>query len=396
MLAAIGLTLILKEVPHIVGYDKDYFGDESFFQIDGYNTFSDILNALNAFSPGAFIIGLISVVLLLIFEKTYFKKNPFFKIIPGALIVVIIGIILNTLFQSYLPKFALSSDHLVNLQIITSFSDIGSIFTFPNFNEVTNPKIYIFALTIALIASLETLLSLEATDKLDPNKHYTPTNKELKAQGLGNIVSGLLGGLPVTQVIVRSSANINAGAKSKLSTILHGILLLISAFIFPSIINLIPLSALAAILMLVGYKLSNIHLYKDMYRLGSEQFIPFITTIISVLLTDLLKGIAIGMGISIFYILRKNYRNNYEKTEISDANGIIITVKLSEEVSFLNKGSIIEILQKTKSNSRLIIDGSKSKNIDYDVLEVIYEFRNNLAIERNISIELINIPVLTY
>jgi carbonic anhydrase len=235
-------------------------------------------------------------------------------------------------------------------------------------------------------------LSVEATDKLDPDKNFTPTNRELRAQGIGNIFSGLLGGLPITQVIVRSSANINSGGKSKLSTILHGFLLLICALFIPQVLNLIPFASLAAILLMVGYKLSKISLYKSMYQLGFEQFIPFISTILGVLFTDLLKGIAIGIAISIFYILRKNLRNNFQKNTISNEGREEIEIILSEEVTFLNKGGIIELIQNVPNNATLIIDGSKSKTIDYDVLELIQEFKVHGAKTKNIILKTINIP----
>jgi carbonic anhydrase len=270
--------------------------------------------------------------------------------------------------------------------------DFGSFFIFPDFMALKNPKVYVVALTIALVASLETLLSVEATDKLDPDKNFTPTNRELRAQGIGNIFSGLLGGLPITQVIVRSSANINSGGKSKLSTILHGFLLLICALFIPQVLNLIPFASLAAILLMVGYKLSKISLYKSMYQLGFEQFIPFISTILGVLFTDLLKGIAIGIAISIFYILRKNLRNNFQKNTISNEGREEIEIILSEEVTFLNKGGIIELIQNVPNNATLIIDGSKSKTIDYDVLELIQEFKVHGAKTKNIILKTINIP----
>ncbi|MFN5417242.1 MAG: SulP family inorganic anion transporter, partial [Flavobacteriia bacterium] len=241
---------------------------------------------------------------------------------------------------------------------------------------------------IALVGSLESLLSVEATDKLDPEKHKTPTNLELKAQGIGNIVSGFLGGLPVTQVIVRSSANINAGGKSKLSAVMHGFLLFGAVIFIPFVLNLIPLSALAAILLMVGYKLSKISLYKQMYKLGWDQFLPFMITIISILFSDLLKGIGIGMAVSIFFILKRNYKNNFEKAV--DKNNYDIL--LSEEVTFLNKGSIREMLNEVPANSTVKIDGSNCKKIDYDVLESIQDFKDHISKDKNIQVTTINIP----
>lgn len=392
MLAAIGLTLILKEIPHLVGYDKDYMGDGSFLQPDGENTFSEIFKAFGALSTGAIVISAVSLAVLILFDRPFMKRIALFKFVPGALFVVVLGVVMNELFRISFPELVMSGEHLVNLPIAQSFSDVKGLFTFPDFSALTNPKVYVVAFTIALVASLESLLSVEATDKLDPEKNATPTNKELKAQGIGNAVSGLLGGLPVTQVIVRSSANINAGAKSKLSTILHGILLFLCVLLIPNSLNMIPYASLAAILMMVGYKLSSASLYKKMYQLGWDQFLPFIATIVGVLLTDLLKGIAVGLAFAIFFILRKNYRNNYAIEETQEDGRPLIKLNLSEEVSFLNKGSILESLYKVPRNAHLIIDGSNSKAIDYDVLEVIQEFRTHAAKERNIKVTTFRIP----
>jgi MFS superfamily sulfate permease-like transporter len=392
MLAAIGLTLILKEIPHLVGYDKDFMGDESFAQPDGQNTFSELFHMLNYVSWGAIVISLVSLAILIFFDRPFMKRIALFKFIPGALIVVVLGVVMNAVFQSSFPQLILSGEHLVSLPVAESLSDIKGFFIFPDFTALTNPNVYAVAFTIALVASLESLLSVEATDKLDPEKNQTPTNKELKAQGIGNLVSGLLGGLPVTQVIVRSSANINAGGKSKLSTILHGILLFLCVLLIPTVLNMIPYASLAAILMMVGYKLSSVSLYKKMYKLGWDQFLPFIATIIGVLFTDLLKGIAIGLVFAVFFILRKNYRNNYQIEEGTENGKPLVRIQLAEEVTFLNKGSILESLYQVPSNSHLIIDGSNSKAIDFDVLEVIQEFRAHAAIERNIKVTTFRIP----
>lgn len=392
MLAAIGITLILKEIPHAFGYDEDFFGDQSFLQFDGHNTFSELLYAFEALQPGSIIISLVSIAILILFDRPFIKKIALFKILPGALFVVVVGIGLNGLFSLVNPDLVVSGKHLVQLPVPQSFKEITSIFSFPDFSILTNINVYIIAGTIALVGSLETLLSVEATDKLDPDKHHTPTNRELKAQGIGNIISGFLGGLPITQVIVRSSANVNAGGKSNKSTMIHGTLLLVSVLLIPTVLNLIPLATLAAILIMVGYKLSKVQLYKQQYKLGLEQFLPFIFTILGVLFTDLLKGIGIGMVFSIFFILRKNYRNNYSLTvkELDETKEIKIL--LSEEVTFLNKGSILESIDQIPENSTVIIDGSRCKAIDYDVLEIIEEFKQFGALERNIELTTINVP----
>jgi len=395
MLAAIGLTLILKEIPHAIGYDKDFMGDEAFFQIDGHNTLSDLLRALDFISPGAVIISLLSIGILILFDRPFMKRFGLFKILPGALFVVLIGILLNLLFKWYAPGLYVSGKHLVELPVARSWKDLQSFFTFPDFTVLwTKPAVYGAALTLGLVASLESLLSVQATDKLDPKKYSTPTNRELRAQGVGNIISGLIGGLPITQVIVRSSANIGAGGESRLSTILHGILLALCVLLIPTVLNLIPLASLAAVLLMVGYKLSRVQLYKQMYALGVEQYLPFIATIVGVLFTDLLRGIAIGMGISIFFILRKNYRNNYVKRIVRTAEQTEIHLQLSEEVTFLNKGSISECLQDAPKNAIVTIDGSNCKAIDHDVLELIQDFKLHGAPEKNIRLITIDIPAV--
>jgi len=392
MLAAIGITLILKEIPHALGYDQDFFGDEAFFQSDGQNTFSELYRALGAFHPGAIVLSVISILLLILFERPFFKKIAIFKILPGALFVVVFGILMNLLFPLIDERWAISGKHLVEIPQANSFEEWKNMFYFPDFTFLNNPHVYVIGATIALVASLETLLSVEATDKLDPEKQRTPKNKELKAQGIGNIISGFIGGLPITQVIVRSSANVNAGAKSKFSSVIHGCWLFAAIMFFPKLLNQIPLASLAAILILVGYKLSKIKLYTAQWKLGYEQFIPFLSTIIGVLFTDLLKGIAIGMVFSIFYILRKNYRNNYTYSEDKMGKESQINIVLSEEVSFLNKGSVLASLTAIPNNSTVIIDGSKCREIDYDVLEIIQEFKMFGAQEKGIKLTTINVP----
>ncbi|MCF2442509.1 SulP family inorganic anion transporter [Dyadobacter sp. CY345] len=387
MLAAIGITLILKEIPHAFGYDADFMGDEAFSQKDGQNTFTEVYNAIRYSSTGAIIISAISLGLLLLFDKPFVKRIELFKFLPGALFVVLIGIALNLVFINFFPSIALSGEHLVQLPVASSASEFISFFKHPDFSAFTNVNVYTVAFTLAIVASLETLLSVEATDKLDPYKRNTPTNRELKAQGIGNMISGLLGGLPVTQVIVRSSANIESGARTKMGTVTHGSILLLSAIFIPTYLNYIPLASLAAILLVVGYKLSKLQLYRGMYNLGKEQFIPFIVTIIAILSTDLLKGIAVGMVIAIYFILRKNYKHSYHYKKEEYKDGDVITLVLSEEVTFLNKGSIGHTLDNLPENSKVIIDGSKSMNIDYDVLEIIQEFRKHAAPAKNITVE---------
>jgi len=391
MLAAIGITLILKEIPHAFGYDKDFFGDDAFTQFDGHNTFTELYYSVRYSHTGAIVISLISLGLLILFERPFMKKIQLFRFLPGALFVVVLGVVLNVVFLALQPEWALRGEHLVQLPVASNAQEFFSFFTLPDFSAITNPEVYTVAFTLAIVASLETLLCVEATDKLDPYKRNTPTNRELKAQGVGNVISGLIGGLPITQVIVRSSANISSGGRTKIATIFHGFILLVTVIFIPFYMNMIPLASLAAILLLVGYKLSKVSLYKNMYKLGWEQFIPFIVTIVAILMTDLLRGIAIGMVVAIYYILRKNYKHSYHYKKEEYQSGEVITLQLSEEVTFLNKGSIDHTLQTLPHNSTVVIDGSKSLNIDYDVLEIIQDFKNHTAPSRNITVKTKNI-----
>jgi carbonic anhydrase len=394
MLAAIGITIILKELPHALGYDKDFMGDEAFDQADGHNTFTEIYYAIKYNSSAAVIIAAVSIVLLIILERKPFKNLAIFKFIPPALFVVAGGVLLNMGFAGNVNIPALDGEHLVQLPVAQTVNDFFGFFRFPDLGRLSDPLIYGVGFTIAIVASIETLLSLEATDKLDPLKRISSGNRELKAQGVGNIVSGLIGGLPITQVIVRSSANINSGAQSRLSAIIHGVILLLSAILIPKIINTIPLASLAAILILVGYKLAKISLFKEMYKLGWVQFLPFVVTILAVLATDLLKGIGVGILVAFLAIVRENYRNTFKSLSIDHDPDIPIRMELSDMVTFINKGILLETFRNIPDNSHLIIDGSKSKYIDYDVLEVINEFKVHKAGQRAIIVDLINIPEL--
>jgi MFS superfamily sulfate permease-like transporter len=391
MLAAIGLILIFKQIPHAFGYDKDNEGDFDFIQVDGENTFSELINAINFVHPGAVIISFISLVILILWDKPFLKKYAFFKLVPGALIVVILGVVLNELFKGNYSALALENDHLVKLPVSDSLSSFIGQFTLPNFAALSNYHVYVTAITIAIVASLESLLSVEATDKLDPFKRNTPTNQELVAQGAGNIIAGMIGGLPLTAVIVRSSANINAGGRTKMSAFIHGLFLLISVVAFASVLNKIPLACLAAVLLVVGYKLAKVSLFKAMFRLGWDQFLPFIITILAILFSDLLKGIGIGMAVSIFFILRNNYKRAYYFQQVGTTEKPIISIQLVEDVTFINKGAITLTLDKLPKNAHVVIDGTKSHNIDLDVLEIIHNFKET-AVLRDIHLELKGIP----
>jgi MFS superfamily sulfate permease-like transporter len=369
MLAAIGLILILKQIPHAIGYDEDFEGDESFFQPDGKNTFTEILTAFDYVSPGAIVISVTCLLILIVWNKNALLRFQFFRLIPAPLGAVATGILLNILFNSYIPYLAIDSKHLVSVPALLGSSEAGSFFVFPDFSLWANPKVYTAAITIAIVASLETLLSIEACDKMDPYHHITPLNTELKAQGVGNLVSGLLGGLPVTSVIVRSSANINAGARTKSSAISHGLILLIALLAIPGFLNLIPLSCLAAILLLVGYKLTRFSLYKEMYAKGYSQFFPFIVTVVAILFTNLLQGVFLGIIVAVFYILKTNSQR-----------------------AFMHKASLRHELVKVPSDTRLLIDGTKSHFIDEDILETIEDFMET-AKTKNIEVEITGITL---
>lgn len=391
MLAAIGLILILKQIPHFMGADQDFFGEMDFFQTDGRTTFSELFYALGNIQFGALLIGIISIIILILWNSKALQKYSFFKLVPGALVVVLLSILVSYAFNFINPDWVINATHLVKLPIINSGSELLSELRFPDLSQLSNPKVYITAFTIAIIASLETLLSVEAIDKLDPHKRITPTNRELKAQGVGNMLSGLIGGLPMTAVIVRGSANVNSGAQSKMSSFVHGLLLLLSVIFLAKFINLVPLSALAAVLLMVGFKLTKPALYKAQYRLGKNQFIPFIVTILAILFSDLLIGISIGLIVGIFYILKANYKTPYFFDPKEHANDKVIRIRLSENVSFLNKASIILTLDHLPENSHVVIDGTHSTYIDYDVLEAIQNFRE-AAPDKNITVELVQVP----
>jgi len=390
MLTGIGLLIILKQIPHALGYDFDYEGSESFFQASGGNTFSSLMDAWNLLTPGALFIAAVSMAILILWDTVLTKKHRFFQILQGPIVVVVLGILFTNLFKAGVLNFSLSPEQIVVLPITNSLSDFVGHFTFPDFSQLSNIEVYKVAVVMAIVASLETLLCVEATDKLDPLKRVTPTNQELKAQGLGNFVSGLIGGLPVTQVIVRSSANITFGAKSKLSAVLHGVWLLLSAITIAKFLNMIPLASLATILIMVGYKLAKPSLFTSMYKLGWEQFAPFMATIIAILLTDLLTGIGLGMVVGIFFTLHHSYRNSHymKRSESDHAGSKTYHIELAQEVSFFNKASIIAALEAIPSNSKVIIDCSNSKSISYDVVEFIRDYPLHAKL-KNIEVETI-------
>ncbi|WP_100613908.1 SulP family inorganic anion transporter [Confluentibacter citreus] len=389
MLTGIGIIIILKQIPNFFGYDEESAWDLEFFEIDGGNTFSEIFKVINNITPSVALIGLISLIIILFWDKILAKKAKIFQIIQGPFIAVVVGIIYYVITLSN-STLSIGPSHLVTVPIPESAGDFLNQFSLPNFAAIGNPDVWIVAFTIALVASLETLLSVEATDKLDPHKNVTPTNRELLAQGTGNIISGMIGGLPITQVIVRSSANIQSGGRSKLSTIIHGFLLLLSVILIPKLLNLIPLSVLAAILLIVGYKLANPALFKKMYKLGWKQSIPFFVTVIGIVFTDLLVGIGLGLLVGIVVILIKSYQNShFLHKEGEDVNDGRIKMTLAEEVTFINKGAILKELEKLPNNSFLELDVRKTRYLDYDIIEILDDFAFK-ARERNITVKLVS------
>lgn len=389
MLSGIGIIIFLKQIPHAFGYDKDPEGEMNFVQPDGHNTFSELSYMLDGITPGALVVTVVSLAILILWEQKFIKENKFMSLVQGPLVVVLAGIGLGMWFEN-ISSLTISQDHMVAIPVAQSVGDFINQFTLPDFGSFGNPQIYITAITIAVVASLETLLCVEATDKLDPYKRVTPTNLELKAQGVGNMVSGFIGGLPITQVIVRSSANIQSGGRTKASAFLHGILMLIFVATIPNVLNKIPLASLAAILFLVGYKLAKPALFKEMYRKGMGQFIPFIITILGIVFTDLLIGIGLGMVVAIFQILWKNYQIPYTFESDNLKKGGPVRIQLAENVSFLNKAGILNTLNNIPENKHVIIDGTRAKDIHPDIIEIIDNFKEN-AKTRNITIETINL-----
>lgn len=386
MLAAIGLILIIKQIPHATGFDTHYEGDESYMNDTAASSFSEMFAALHGISPGAMLISVFGLLLLLLWETPWIKQQRWLSLLPGPLLVVIWGISYNLWSLEFAPAWAVNDKHLVNLPLNNTMADFFNNIMLPDFSYLSNPKLYGIALTLAIIASLETLLSLEATDKLDPLKRIAPTNRELKAQGVGNIISCSLGGLPITAVIVRSAANINAGGQTSLSCFIHGCLLLLSVMFFTNYLNFIPLAALSAILLHTGYKLAKPALFKEFYRKGSSQFIPFVMTVGVILLTDLLKGIAIGMVIGLFYVLKTNYQAAISFTHLNNH----FMLSFNKDVSFLNKALLRKCILHIPAHCTVTIDATKAHFIDHDILETLEDFLST-APDDNIQVELIGL-----
>ncbi|MFK8015826.1 MAG: SulP family inorganic anion transporter [Gammaproteobacteria bacterium] len=389
MLTGIGIIIILKQIPHLFGYDADPEGDLAFIQVDGGNTFTGIANAIGNISPGATLIGIISLIVLIFWDAVLTKKAKIFRLIQGPLVAVVGGIVFYLVTRSN-ESLTILPQQLVSVPTPDSLAGFFGQFSLPNFAAISNPQVWIVAFTVALVASLETLLCVEATDKLDPQKRVTPTNRELLAQGSGNIVAGMIGGLPMTQVIIRSSANIQSGGRTKLSAIMHGFFLLILVMSIPGVLNMIPLAVLAAILLQVGYKLAKPALFKTMYDLGWKQFLPFVVTVLGIVLTDLLIGIGMGLCVGVVVILIKSYQNSHFLHKEQGTDGVDkFKMTLAEEVTFFNKGAILRELDSLPESSYLEFDVTNTRYLDNDIIEILDDFAYKANL-RNITIKLVS------
>ncbi len=376
MLAGIGLILIIKQIPHAFGYDVNFEGDDSYMLETASSSFNTLFQSFSAVSLSISLLTLVSLALLWLWETERLKKFAFVRNVPAPLIVVVLGILYTAIIGN------IEKTHLVSIPEISGFESLTKLFIFPDFSALLNPQIYVIAITLAIVASIETLLSLEAVDRLDPLKRVAPTNRELKAQGLGNIISGMIGGLPLTSVIVRSSVNVYNGGRTKVSSFLHGWWLVLSVFVLAPLLNMIPLASLASILIYVGYKLASPKLFKELYHQGWNQFLPFVITIVAILSTDLLQGIALGMVVGLFFVIR----TNYHKAISMKKEGNVYRITLHKDVSFLNKALLRRFFNEVENNSHVIIDGSKVEFVDHDILEAIDNFIVTSS-DRDISVE---------
>jgi MFS superfamily sulfate permease-like transporter len=390
MLVAIGIIIIKKELPHAIGYDIINNGQYFSYEIikKDYGTITNILHSFNFAHLGAILVTIASLLIIYAFNKIPALQK--IKAIPGALVAVVSGIALNAFFITSFPSLAIPKEQLVMLPKASSLGEFFTQFTLPSFSGFTNPSAWVVGITIAIVASIETLLCLEAGDKMDPMKRFSSSNAELRAQGIGNMLSGLIGGLPMTSVIVRTTANVNAGAKTKLSAIFHGVFLLLSVLTIPSLLNKIPMASLAAILIMIGLKLASLKTFRHLWDAGKQQFIPFIVTVIAVVFTDLLKGVGIGLAFSIYFILKENMKLAYFFNKEHHHESNTTQVDLAQEVSFLNKATIKQTLSNLPNNSKLIINAAHTVYIDHDVLELIRDFVNFGSKDKNINVKLIN------
>ncbi len=386
LLAAIGVILILKQIPHLLGHDSDPEGEMSFTQPDEKNTFTELLTLFDGeIHAGAVVIGLLSIALLVVWSKVGVLRR---SVVPGPLVVVLLGVGLTLLFRNFDGRWLLEGNHLVQVPVAESAREFLGFLRFPDFSVWNNPNVYIAGMTIAIVASLETLLNLEAVDKLDTQQRKSPASRELLAQGVGNTVAGLIGGLPVTAVVVRGSVNVNAGAQTKLSAIFHGVLLLFCVALLPMYLNLIPLSALAAILLVTGFKLASPQLFQQMWQEGRYQFIPFVITLVSIVFTDLLIGILIGLGVSVLFILNSNLRRPIRRIVETHIDGDVTHIELANQVSFLNRAALDKVFSSMPKGSSVLIDATESDYIDPDVLSLIRDFKDKGAPARDIKVSL--------
>ena len=387
MLAGIGITIFLKELPHFFGYDKDPEGDLAFDQADGHNTFSEIGYALENVHVGATIVALISIAILIIWGLKFIKKNKTLSLIPGPLLAIIVSVLVALGLAG--TAYVIEGEHLVDVPTPKSLDEFKGMLYFPDFSAIGDLAVWRVALVIAVVASIESLLCVEATDKMDPDKGRTPMNRELRAQGIGNIVSGLLGGLPITQVIVRSTANMNSGAKSKWSAVIHGVFLLGFVIAIPGVLNMIPRATLAAILLLIGWKLASPKSMIQMWKSGWQQFVPFVVVIIVMHVPggDLLIGVGAGIAVAFIIILVKNLQMSFFVNGKGHDDGKI-HLTLSQHTTFLNKASIMKRLDSIEDGSQVVVDLSNTISIDYDVSEAILDFEKS-AEDREITVEII-------
>jgi len=388
MLTAIGLILILKQIPHALGYDADFEGDETFVQMNAENTFSAIVNALARIQPAAVILSLAGLALLVLWDRGPGRR---LRLLPGALVAVLLGIVGQRVLPLFNPALQLGPEHLVGLPVIRSIADFGAMFATPDWSALLRVEAWQIGVTLGIVASLETLLTLEATDKLDRYKREAPTDRELAVQGVGNVIAGLLGGLPVTGVLVRSAANVDAGAQTKSSAILHGLLMAVAVFVIPVALNMIPLASLAAVLIYTGFRLAQPQLVRHMWSQGRMQFVPFLVTVVAILLTDLLMGIMVGLAVGFLFVLFDQLRYPCY-TVVSGAGSVLKRVRLHEQVTFLNKASLAQFLDSLPAKSRIEVDGRGCRHIDHDVMEFISDFRQT-AIIRQIDFRTVGIAL---
>lgn len=385
MLAAIGVILVLKQIPHLFGHDTDPEGEMSFIQPDHQNTLSEFVALFADFHLGASVVGLLSIFVLVAWDNIKVLKK---SVVPVSILVVVLGVVLQVLFRSYGSRWAISSTHLVQVPVAASFSAMSGFLRTPDFSQWTNPAIYSVAMAVAAVTSLETLLNIEAVDKLDPKQRVSPPNRELIAQGIGNVVNGLIGGIPATSVIVRSSVNINAGGQTKLSAILHGCLLLFCVIMLPTYLNMIPLSCLAAILIFTGFKLVSPELIKRMWDEGWSQFIPFMVTMVGIVFSDLITGVTLGMMTSISFILNSNLRRPLRRIVERHLGGDVLRIELANQVSFLNRAALDRALDEIPPGGHVLLDAHSTNYIDPDVLGMIQEFKEKTAPARGVQVSL--------